>query len=266
MHTSLARAIGAATCLLALSAAASAADLVATYQFNGKLAADQAGAPALTALNGGTFVTESDVFGQARVVYQRSGGADPSAQSVLQLDTSGLGLTGNSYAVQMVFRFDSGSTEGYRRLVDGWNVDNLQDNGFYVGLNGRLSIYSNNSAEGGPVLANGQFHDVVLNVTPTGEQAYANGAFAVSRTETPDAIQGSTLSFFLDNSGEYANGQVALIRVFSGSLTADEVVALHNSGNPFPAAVPEPSSVLLMLAGLAGLGGWAARRRSTPAT
>jgi len=62
--------------VLLVSSPQTSAGLVATYQFQDTLAADEAGAPALTALNSGAFVTATNVLGQTRTVYERPG-ADP---------------------------------------------------------------------------------------------------------------------------------------------------------------------------------------------
>jgi hypothetical protein len=234
---------------------------VATYQFNNTLAADQAGAPDLIAINGGSFVADTPL-GQLRTVYERTAaGTDPSQQSVLRLDTTPLGLTSNNYAVEMVFTFTTGSPSiSYRRIVDSYDPSNLQDPGLYVGSGGNLNIYQTVAHAGGPTLANGIYYDVILSVSPTGEQAYLNGSLAVSYAVTADQIATHFLSFFQDNAREYGDGKVALIRVFDTALTAEQASYLYNNGNPF--AVPEPSSLTLVgLGGLSGFGLWWSRKR-----
>ncbi len=238
--------------VLAISQSASA-QLVATYQFNNTLNADEIGVPALISLNAGSFVTDMDVLGQTRTVYQRTAN-NTAEQSALRLDTSPLGLTANNYAVQLVFTFtdtlDSRGTGGYRRIVDSFDPSNLQDPGFYVGPGDYLNIYQSGPHYGGPALTNGTYYDVVLSVSPSGENAYQNGALAVSHTGTPDAIQSHFLSFFQDESYEYGNGKVALIRVFDAALSSNEVAALNNNGNPFPTSVPVPPAFINALTGL----------------
>jgi LPXTG-motif cell wall-anchored protein len=239
------------------------AGLVATYQFNDTLSADQAGAPDLIAINGGSFVADTPL-GQLRTVYERTAaGTDPSQQSVLRLDTTPLGLTSNNYAVELVFTFttDSFSSPNYRRIVDSYDPSSLQDPGLYYGRYNTLDIfYGSSQHPGGPIVTRGIYYDVLLSVSPTGEQAYLNGALAVDVTGTPDQIATHFLSFFQDNAREYGDGKVALIRVFDSALTAEQASYLYNNGNPF--AVPEPSSLTLAgLGGLSGFGLWWSRKR-----
>ncbi len=240
-----------------VSASVTKAGVVATYQFQNTLAADQGGAPALTPVNSGSYVTDT-VLGQPRTVYQRFSASNISAnQSALRLDTAPLGLTSNNYAVEIVFTLtDNLSSDGYRRIVDSYDPASLADPGLYVGPGNTLNIFQGNPNSGGPALVNGTYYDVVLSVSLTSEQAYLNGVLAVNRVGTPDAIATHFLTFFQDEVTEYANGRVALIRVFDSALTANQVAVLNNNGNPFPSAVvPEPSTMVAgSFAVLCGLG------------
>ena len=208
---------------------------VATYQFNNTLVADQPNAPALTPLNSGSFVADSNVLGLTRTVYKRTSTSNASsAQSALRLDTTLLGLTANNYAVEIVFTFTDNLNSGsYRRVIDSYDPSSLIDPGFYVGPGNTLNVYQGGPHSGGTVLSDGTYYDVVLSVSPTGEQAYLNGILAVNYGGTPDQIQTHYLSFFLDEAYEYGNGKVALIRVFNRALNGAEVTALNNNGNPF---------------------------------
>jgi hypothetical protein len=246
---------------------AQAADVVATYQFNHSLSADEAGAPALLALNGGSFVLDNTVLGQTRTVYQRFSASNASgSQSALRLDTAGLGLTSDSYAVELVFSFTDTlvppGTQNYRRVVNGWDPGLLRDPGLYVGPSRQVNVFSGGPHAGGPSMSDGTYYDVVLSVSPGREDAYVNGQPAVQLGgATPDAIETRYLSFFLDEVYEYGNGNVALIRIFNAPLEAAAVQALYNGGNPFPAAIPEPATLSLWLAGLAALPALVRRRR-----
>jgi len=240
------------------------AQLVATYQFGNTLAADQAGAPALTAINSGSFVADNAVLGQSRTVYQRtSGSSSQAAQSALRLDTSALSLTANNYAVELVFTFtDNLNGGGYRRILNSYDPGSQSDAGFYVGPGNTLDIYQSGSHGGGSDLANGTYYDVVLSVSPAGERAYLNGSLMTSHAGTPDMIYTHYLTFFQDDGSEYGNGKLALLRVFDQALTGAEVATLNNNGNPFVAnAVPESGTFALLL-----IGGWAlvSRRKGRP--
>ena len=151
----------------------------------------------------------------------------------------------------------------YRRLVNSYDDAAPNDAGLYVGPSNQLNLYNLGPNSGGTALSTGPYYDVVLSVAPGSERAYLDGAFEVAIGSTPDRIQGHTLSFFLDDAFEYANGRVAMIRVFQGALSDAEVLALHGGGNPFTAAVPEPETYAMLLAGLGVLGvlGVATRRR-----
>ncbi|MDX2038704.1 MAG: LamG-like jellyroll fold domain-containing protein [Isosphaeraceae bacterium] len=253
-----------ALCALCFQADASAG-LVATYQFQNSLAADQAGAPALTPINSGAFVSDT-VLGRTRTVYQRYSETNaPASQSALRLDTAPLSLTSNNYAVEIVFTFtDNISGNGWRRVVNSSDPSSMTEPGLHVDATNRLNIWQGIGHAGGFSLSLSAYHHVVLSVSPLGEKAYLNGALAVNyAASTPDAIATHYLSFFQDNGFEYANGRVALIRVFDAALSASEVSDLYNGGDPFPASsVPEPSTILTaMLSCVFGIGA-ALRRRS----
>lgn len=234
------------------------AQVVATYQLNNTLAADQPGVAALTAINAGSFVTDT-VLGQSRTVYQRTSASSAhAAQSALQLDTSALALTANSYSVELVFTFtDNLNGSSFRRILNSYDPSSQADAGFYVGPGNILDIYQSGSNGGGTALANGTYYDVVLTVSPTGEKAYLNGTQMTSYTGTPppDRIYTNYLTFFQDDATEYGNGRLALLRVFNQVLTGAEVAALNNNGNPFQSAnaTPEPGTFALLLTGLAAL-------------
>lgn len=251
------------------------AGLVATYQFQNTLAADQAGMPALVALNSGSFVTATDVLGQTRTVYERMSTSNlPADQSALTVSAAALGLSPTDYSVELVYDFTNsldprGPNTDFRRVVNA----NGADNGLYVGTRsgpGSLMVddYSGGSHTGGPTLVDGVYHHLVLSVNPTGEQVYINGVLAVDLAgATPNAITASDLAFFLDNSFEYGNGHVALLRIYDSALDARQVSAAWNNGNPFAfGAVPEPASLAMAgLGGLAVLGLASARRKSRAA-
>lgn len=244
---------------LALVGPAVAQAPVASYQFAGTLAADQAGAPALQALDplGQNGFETAVVHGVSRSVYRWSGnGADALQQAGLSLDTSALLADYGSYSVAMTFEFASTAPfgGGWRRLID--TEARQSDAGFYVSPEQVLQtvqIYPSGNvlASGSTLFTTPGFHDVLLSVAPdAGQQrvkVYLDGQLEVSTVTDTFTLAnpnnpGHLLGFFADNSAsnaqqEYADGRIASLTLFSGAVT--------------PAAVPEPGSAALLLLGLA---------------
>lgn len=240
--------LGLFAALLALGPAALQAGVVATYEFNGTLNADQAGVAALTATNPlgqNTFLTDS-VDGNSRTVYGFRGATIPSLQAGLTFDSTGLISSPDTYSVEMVFDFFGGS--GWRRIMDVANRGS--DSGFYVDPSNNLDIFP--VAGSGALFTASAYHYVVLTDNAGSVTAYLDGVAQFTASTTVMNISGTNLiNFFLDNTvgggqGEYSKGNVALIRVSDSVLSAADIAALAE--NPFPAAsaVPEPTSMLLM--------------------
>lgn len=257
-----------AASLLALAAGtALAATPVASYQFNNSLAADQAGAPALLAIDplGANGFETAVVHGVSRTVYRWAGnGALSTEQAGLTLDTRGLLSDDAAYTVALTFEFATTAPfgGGWRRIID--TEGRHSDNGFYVSPSQTLeAVQVSPIADGSTVFTTPGFHDVMLAVAPeAGRQrvtAWLDGqlefsvlsdVFTLANPNNPNQL----LSFFADNldagaQQEFANGRIASLALYDGSFT--------------PSTVPEPAAALLMLGGLAGLAGW--RRRAVRA-
>jgi hypothetical protein len=261
------RRLAAAACALALLATAAvrpaaAATLAATYLFDGSLAAQEAGAPALVSVDplGLSRFTTATVFGQSRTVFDFQGNASPPGQQAgLALSATGL-IPANNYSVEMVFQFRD-NPDAWRRVLD--VQGRTSDNGFYVDSGNHLDVYPT-SGVGSGTFSNNQFHHVVLTDSGGTVRGYLDGRpeFSVTTDVMDINNPAGVLSFFLDNkvepfTDEYSSGQAALIRAYEGALTPEEVAAL--AADPFGPA-PEPSTLTLAGVGALGLAGYVWRR------
>ena len=235
------------------------ATLEGQYLFNGNLSSSVGGAPSLTSvdpLGQNGFVTDT-VDGQTRQVFHWSGNATPpSQQAGLSLDTSGL-VAGNNYSVRMVFDMTDRSG-AWRRVLDVQNRGS--DDGFYVDPGNVLDVYPVTGA--GPTFNNNTYEDVVLTDGGGIVSAYLNGSLAFSQATSVMDISnpGNLMNFFLDNTagsgiGEFSNGNVAYIGLYSGVLDASTVQALN--GAPLPSSpVPDSGATVSFLLALLALVGW----------
>jgi hypothetical protein len=223
---------------------------VATYTFNGNFNALEGGVPSLTSvdpLGTGAFQTET-VFGVSRNTWHFDGSTTPANQGGLSLDTTGL-IPANNYSVEMVFEF-LGGTNAWRRILD---VQNRQsDNGFYVDPSNHLDVFP---VGGSGNFTTGSFFDVFLTVDASNNvTAYFSGVSQFTDVTTVMDVNnpGNLMNFFLDNTvgggqGEWAPGNISLLKVYNTALTAAQVAA--ETADPFASVVPEPTSWTLMMAG-----------------
>ena len=215
-----------------LATDARAAVLRAEYRFGGNLLSSTPGASALVAVNSlGLSGFNSDVVnGRTQTVYSWNGNGSPATeQAGLTLDTTGLVPT-NSYSVEMVFKLTQRDLQ-WRRLMD---VQNRQsDDGLYVDPGDHLNVYPVTSSSS--AFVNNVYQDLLLAVDAGTVTAYLNGQKYFVGTTTLMNInlnnQGATLGFFLDNlvgggQGEYSNGSIALLRLFSGSATPTSALSI----------------------------------------
>lgn len=245
------------------SSVSSAAPLaVATYKFNDTLAAEQATALALLSVNplGTNGFESATVNGSTQQVFRwRGNGSDPTLQAGLTLDATGL-VSYDNYSIAMTFEFLTASEfgGGWRRIVDTQNRQS--DNGFYVDPGNFLQVYP--VVTGSTTFTTPGFHEVVLSNLVNGNvrevKAYLDGVLQLqSDTDQLNLDNannpGHLLHFFLDNLAgpaqlEYADGRIASLTLYDGILVG---------------AIPEPTTWILMLAGLAAVGGTAKRRGVT---
>ena len=236
--------------------AAQAADPVpvASYHFNNTLTSSTAGAPALTVtdpLGTSGFGTDT-VNGVSQLVYNFQGANSPvTDQAGLTLNTSGLLSSNSVYSLELVFKFTD-RDNAWRRIVD---VSSRQtDDGFYVDPGNNLDIYP---VGGGSPFTNNAYHDVFLVNNNGTVSFWLDGlAQATLSTHVMDIDANNNINFFLDNvvaggQGEYSSGSIASVRLYDAAL----------SGPPPVSDVPEPSSALFLLLGLACFGGLALTRK-----
>ena len=220
---------------LALASLACAADPVATYTFDGTLAAAEAGVPPLTPTDpSGTSAFElATVFGRMQQVYHvRGTDSPPTSQGGLTLQTAGL-LVPNSYSVELVIAFFQRQGQ-WRRILD--VNDRQTDNGFYVNPGNVLYVYPQQGGASG--FANNQFHHVVLTVGGGTVHAYLDGSQQISLASGIMDINNaynpnSLVHIFLDNVAgpaqtEWSNASIALARFYNGALTDGEVATLYS--------------------------------------
>ncbi|MFO1325751.1 MAG: hypothetical protein U1F56_00210 [Rubrivivax sp.] len=242
--------------LLALSTAQ--ATVVARYGFQNTLAADQAGAPALVAIDplGLNGFETATVHGQSQTVYRFSGVGDPSSsQAGLSLSTTGL-VDPSRYVLSMTFEIFEPAAfgGGWIRLVD--TEARQSDNGLYLSPTPQTVVTTVQNTENDPsgdvhqgstTAAFRAFHDLVLSVMPgatAGTQVVnvwldglheivdvGTDRFSLDNVNNPNQL----LVLFADNRVsqaqlEFASGRIA-------SLTLDDGLQ-----------VPAPGSLALLSA------------------
>jgi hypothetical protein len=232
---------------------------VATYSLDGSLAADEAGVNALVAIDplGLNEFRMENVFGIDRLVYRFDGNSSQTNQQAgLKLDTRGILDTDDSYSVEMIFRFDVNDSSWENILGVS---DRSSDNAFYVAPSGGLQVYPQ-SAGVTPVTQDEWHHITLTNNGDSGlVTGYLDGVFQFDLVSSSLDFSSYVadnperwMHFFTDNLsgggyGEFADGSVALIRLYDLELNADEVGGLPEG------SVPEPSTLLLVGAGVIGL-------------
>ena len=202
--------------------APSGATLTADYGFERSLASSVGAVPDLTAVGDvAAGYADEAVLGRTRPVltFQYFSGLSLAP-------TAGV-IDSREYTIELLFRFDR--IDGWRKILD-FNQASA-DCGLYF-LEGRLSFYPIVSDVETPIDADSYVH-VVLTRDASGTVAgYVNGSRQFSFNDISELAvidANDTLLFFRDDSTtrtEYSSGAVAQIKLYDGSLSADEVAEL----------------------------------------
>ena len=198
--------------------------LMATYRFDDTLGACEPGALPLVAIdpaNADDFLTV-DVNGRPRRVYRWNGSPDPaSSQAGLKLNTSGL-LPRDNYSVEMLFRFNE-ANNATRSILQ--TANRTGDHSLYVTPQNRIVV--SRLTDGPASFITGKFHHVALTVSGGTVTTWLDGV--LQRTESTGKVDISPedlLHFFAGAApSEYADGEIALLRVYEGALPPNRIAA-----------------------------------------
>lgn len=137
---------------------------------------------------------------------------------------------------------------------------------FYLGHNpsGTIRVADNHSDIGVQFGALNTWMQFTLSVdTVTGTKLYRDGGLIYSVAGALDTTSGGSptrLARQVGNFNEYLNGAIDDLQIYTGSLSATEAQALFSAGRSVGAAVPEPTTMALVVAALA-VGGASRRRK-----
>ena len=170
-------------------------------------------------------------------------------------------LTPADYSIELSFKLDS--TLGVTKLVDFHNL--TSDPGLYQ-QGGALAFSPLVSGPATDFAPGATVHLVLTRDAATNVvSAYVNGQLRFSFVDAQGLASppgfSNKFNFLIDDQaqGQNSGGTINYLRVFNGAMTASEVGTLFTNGPP--TMIPEPSTALLLSAGVAGAAALARRRR-----
>jgi Concanavalin A-like lectin/glucanases superfamily/PEP-CTERM motif len=231
-----------AVAALLISAGASAQTASHQYRLNGSLTDDFGGASLVS--NGGTLAGNRYSFG---------------ANQGLTLSEQ----LGAVYTIDLAFSFNGYS--GFQKIID-FN-DLLTEKGIFTENESYLFDFNTAVQQPLPPL-----NDEWMQLTMTRDSAslvsiYSNGSFITSFNDASAAyadLTGKPVHFFMADEiypSDAGAGQVDYIRTYNTALSAEQVAGLSTP----VAAIPEPETYAMLLAGLALIGAAVKRRKANQA-
>jgi len=239
---------------------ATAAVVVGDYQFDDNLNNSAGGGFTMSTVGGtGSYSTDTP-FGESKTVHNLTG-----AQG-LTIDTSGL-TTQSSYT--LVMDINTVEVNSYNAL---FHVDTNDDLGFYL-LQEDIYYYNSTLQTSSDFVQANQWHRFAVSRDTNGTvRLYGSEAGSSEVTlrdsgiaSAAEPIVGNSIQLFKDNGSENFNLSVSQVWLADGVMTQAEINEyVSGEGGPpsSSAAIPEPSSVALLLLGSALVRGVRVWRRA----
>lgn len=228
----------AAAIVLAATIPAQAASLLHSYSFG-------------TNADDGTGTMHGTVYGSASVT---GGVLDlPSDSSFAEL--SGFAVPVSDFSVALWAKAGTQAPGTYSEMI---SQNAGGGSGFYIGTTpaGELRLGDQILSTGIAQPTDGEFHHYAVVAGTTDTKLYIDGTVVGTFGVVISATQAGTTTRFgkqFSPHNEQFIGQLDDIFIFSGALTAGEVAALAASRTEVVTEAPEPLSLALLGAGLAGL-------------
>jgi len=204
--------------------------LKGTYRFNDSLAGNEPSSPTLSAVNplGLNAYETQNVFGSPRRVYKWDGSTASNAG--LSLNTTGKLTSNDTYSVEIVFQFTEGAGT-WRRILNAGGTSS--DYGLYLDNTNRVFLYGPGGNVGTTTVNTNKWHHLVMTNNGGFCKVYIDGVVQfglpvnVMNITDPSGI----LRLFIDNTTEYADGRIALLRLHNSVLTDSQII--DRAMNPF---------------------------------